>query len=302
MLGPSLFLKQVLAAERRPLQCVARVSFELARHVRERGCHPEATHYEYQDDNDSIPMIPSGTQDYEDAVAILRQTVAEATQLCRSDDFPSVVINQLLDLVIDDYRSKDRYTTYDVEHRITKHLRPFFGAKEPTEVTVTLLEQYARSRASDAAPATINKELAYLRRALRLGHRHEPQLLSAVPPIPTLPIQKHRILRRAGLRSEHRNQRRLLESDMVLDKCIENNGEPGGTRTRDHRIKSAMLYQLSYRPMADKQNFPQNSKRPRTPKLNQCSKALPQIANGCLPRFSRAETRPHTRTSRAQFP
>ena len=27
------------------------------------------------------------------------------------------------------------------------------------------------------------------------------------------------------------------------------NGEPGGTRTRDHRIKSAMLYQLSYRPL-----------------------------------------------------
>ncbi len=26
-------------------------------------------------------------------------------------------------------------------------------------------------------------------------------------------------------------------------------GEPGGARTRDHRIKSAMLYQLSYRPM-----------------------------------------------------
>ena len=25
-------------------------------------------------------------------------------------------------------------------------------------------------------------------------------------------------------------------------------GEPGGSRTRDHRIKSAMLYQLSYRP------------------------------------------------------
>ena len=30
---------------------------------------------------------------------------------------------------------------------------------------------------------------------------------------------------------------------------VENNGEPAGTRTRDHRIKSAMLYQLSYRPM-----------------------------------------------------
>ncbi len=29
--------------------------------------------------------------------------------------------------------------------------------------------------------------------------------------------------------------------------CFENSGEPGGARTRDHRIKSAMLYQLSYR-------------------------------------------------------
>ena len=32
---------------------------------------------------------------------------------------------------------------------------------------------------------------------------------------------------------------------------VENNGEPGGTRTRDHRIKSAMLYQLSYRPLRE---------------------------------------------------
>jgi hypothetical protein len=32
-------------------------------------------------------------------------------------------------------------------------------------------------------------------------------------------------------------------------------GEPGGTRTRDHRIKSAMLYQLSYRPAKVHQEF-----------------------------------------------
>jgi predicted secreted acid phosphatase len=36
-----------------------------------------------------------------------------------------------------------------------------------------------------------------------------------------------------------------------VQKNVENNGEPGGARTRDHRIKSAMLYQLSYRPEAD---------------------------------------------------
>ncbi len=39
---------------------------------------------------------------------------------------------------------------------------------------------------------------------------------------------------------------RVLEVRAVFQKC--KIGEPGGTRTRDHRIKSAMLYQLSYRP------------------------------------------------------
>ena len=43
-----------------------------------------------------------------------------------------------------------------------------------------------------------------------------------------------------------------IEADVSfkLDDLANNktNGEPGGARTRDHRIKSAMLYQLSYRP------------------------------------------------------
>jgi hypothetical protein len=33
-----------------------------------------------------------------------------------------------------------------------------------------------------------------------------------------------------------------------FNKALCFDGEPGGNRTRDHRIKSAMLYQLSYRP------------------------------------------------------
>ena len=33
-----------------------------------------------------------------------------------------------------------------------------------------------------------------------------------------------------------------------VQQSVERIGEPAGTRTRDHRIKSAMLYQLSYRP------------------------------------------------------
>lgn|ERR1700761_550061 len=37
-------------------------------------------------------------------------------------------------------------------------------------------------------------------------------------------------------------------SDTEAQQDVEMLGEPGGNRTRDHRIKSAMLYQLSYRP------------------------------------------------------
>ena len=39
-----------------------------------------------------------------------------------------------------------------------------------------------------AAPATINKELAYLRRAFRLGLRHEPQLVERVSKVRMLPV------------------------------------------------------------------------------------------------------------------
>jgi hypothetical protein len=131
-------------------------------------------------------ILPTGTQDREEAVLILRRKMAEAAQLNRWDH---VLVDQLLDLVIEDYRSKGRHTTYDVEHRVAKHLRPFFGTKRPFEITPTLLDEYVGSRAGRAAPATVNKELAYLRRAFRLGYRHEPP----IPSIRKLPISKSRI-------------------------------------------------------------------------------------------------------------
>ena len=41
---------------------------------------------------------------------------------------------------------------------------------------------------------------------------------------------------------------KILGRGAHRQKLIIFDGEPGGARTRDHRIKSAMLYQLSYRP------------------------------------------------------
>jgi hypothetical protein len=126
-------------------------------------------------------ILPTGTQDHEGAVLMLRRKMAQATQ---PNHWDYALVDQLLDLVIEDYRSKGRHTTYDVEHRVAKHLRPFFGTKKPFEITPTLLNEYIGSRADNAAPATVNKELADLRRAFRLGYRMshswlKPFLLSA---------------------------------------------------------------------------------------------------------------------------
>ncbi len=101
-------------------------------------------------------ILSTGTQDYEEAVWMLHRKMAQAAQLNRWDEPDRALVDQLLDLVIKDYRFKGRYTTYDVERRVAKYLRPFFRTKKPFEITLTLLDEYVASRAGNAAPATVN--------------------------------------------------------------------------------------------------------------------------------------------------
>ncbi|MFL6466266.1 MAG: site-specific integrase, partial [Bryobacteraceae bacterium] len=83
-------------------------------------------------------------------------------------------------------------STYNVEHRIDKHLRPFFGQKKAVEVTTSVIKKYIASRQGEAEAATVNKELAHLRRAFRLGFQHDPQLVEKVPYIRMLPVDNTR--------------------------------------------------------------------------------------------------------------
>jgi integrase len=102
-----------------------------------------------------------------------------------TEDADRVTVNQLLDLVVEDYRDNKRNTTYDTQKRIDKHLRPFFGQKRASQIGTKLLKEYRRKRdASGDAEATINKELTWLRRAFKLGLRNEPTLVLNVPYFP----------------------------------------------------------------------------------------------------------------------
>ena len=131
--------------------------------------------------------VSTGTNDYDDAVTLLREKMAAASKksYAYTEDPDKVTVNQLLDLVIEDYRDNKRNTTDDAQKRIDKHLRPFFGQKRAIDIGTKLLKEYRHKReASGDAEATINKELKWVRRGFRLGFRHEPKLVLNVPYFP----------------------------------------------------------------------------------------------------------------------
>lgn len=70
--------------------------------------------------------------------------------------------------------------------RWDKHLSPVFANRKAALVTKQDLEQYMADRlAAKARHATINRELALLRRAYRFGFEVRPRLVSDIPSFPT---------------------------------------------------------------------------------------------------------------------
>jgi hypothetical protein len=83
-------------------------------------------------------------------------------------------------------------STYDLECRINKHLRPYFGLTLAKQITTSLIKQYIRERLPKAAEATVNKELAFLRRAFRPGFMNDPPLVEHVPHFPMFHLENER--------------------------------------------------------------------------------------------------------------
>lgn len=96
-------------------------------------------------------------------------------------------MSALLQLVVDDYRRNDRADLHETEQRVNRLLKPAFGHLRVLEFTTRLLNHYIRQRQQlGRKNGTINRELAHLRRAFRLGFEHEPQLVPRLPIIKAL--------------------------------------------------------------------------------------------------------------------
>jgi len=123
------------------------------------------------------------TGDLGKASRLLHQRLAEVG----SDPAESLRIEHLVDDLFRDYRINEHRSLDDVEARWRLHLKPFFGSIPATQLDSRLLARYIDARREEhASNATINRELACLKRMYRLAYRSTPPRVESVPHFPHL--------------------------------------------------------------------------------------------------------------------
>lgn len=139
-----------------------------------------------------------------DAERLLAQRLVETGNGYRHANTDRTTFKELSTLLIEDYEQNGRRSTRRMEKAVD-HLSQHFVRTRVAQIDESAIGKYVTARLKAAAPATVNRELAALRRMLRLGYRR--RMVTRLPDIPSL---KENNVRTGFVEREHLD--RLLEA------------------------------------------------------------------------------------------
>lgn len=130
----------------------------------------------------------SHSESYGDAERLLKRRLGEIVTGKFAGLGPERIrFRELAQEVLTDYRDNERASIGHVERRLHLHLLPAFGEIRAADFSTAHVKRYIHARREQGASnATINRELAVVKRAFHLAVESDPPRVARVPYIPML--------------------------------------------------------------------------------------------------------------------